>query len=125
MSYIKKDADGYDMKILEGRRQFVFDSWRVLAAYAYSGYLQQGRGAVVVGGDIQAPDSELPKWVTPGVAGQLNKELADMIAQYDPEDEIVVVFELRGFAVTFGRYGVDDYPPPQVYADLWAGEKEH
>ena len=55
----------------------------------------------------------------------MDEELAAAIADYDPEDEIVVMFELRGFANTFARYGIDDYPPPAAYAELGAGDKEH
>lgn len=123
MNYAKQS--GYDMKTLEGRRAFVFDGWRELAGHAYGAYMQNGRGALVIAGDLGGPDMQRPKWLTPDTAAQLNEELAAAIAEYDPENEIVVMFELRDFANAFARYEVDDCPPPAAYADLGAGDKKH
>ena len=109
----------YDMTTPEGRRRWVFDHWVQIAPYGYSAYLRHGRGAVLVNGRLKEPDAQPPRWLTPEVAQTMSSELVDAINDYDPANETVVVFDLRGTAFVFGRYQVDDYSPPLVYAEQW------
>lgn len=104
----------YDVNTKEGRRDLVFSVWPALAAWAYRLYLAKGRGAVVIPAAPEGPGE--PKWLTQAPADA--HDLANLIASYDPEDEIVVIFEFYDGTqrIAFGHYGVDDCPPPMAYA---------
>ena len=112
-------SDGYDMKTPEGRKQFVIDNWELLACIAYGGYLRFGRGAVVISGKLNGSDDRLPQYM-PLDGGEFGyPEQERYVREYDPEQEIVVIFDLRGFPVTAGRYqGAPGANPPLVYADF-------
>ena len=94
----------------QGRRRWVFDHWVQIAPYGDSAYLRNGRGAVLINGR-QGPDTQPPRWLTPEVAQTMSSELVEAIKEYDPANEAVVVFDLRGTVVAFERYQVDDYSP--------------
>jgi hypothetical protein len=88
-------------------------TWEVLAYWAYNAYLAHGQqGAMVI--PVTPDGLGKPKWVI-GTKNN-DSELEQYIAEYDPEDEIIVGFEFTDGRITFGRYGADNYPPPAAYA---------
>ena len=104
----------YDLTTQEGRDQFVTDNWQNLALMAYRGYGAVGRGAVVVLGDENGP--KLPVGYT-FVEDYKDEQLDESIREYNPESEIVCVFDLEGFDLTVERYesGSPEQAPPVVY----------
>lgn len=110
-------SDGYDMKTPEGHRRFVADNWELLAYVAYRGYLQFGRGAVVVSGKLNGSDNRFPQYTPLDGGGFGHLEQDRYVRKYDAEQEIVVIFNLRGFAVMAERYqGQPGADPLLVYA---------
>ena len=109
----------YDMKLKRDRSRFVVDSWAAIAPWGYGAYLQAGRGAVVIGDDFDGP--AMPRFflladIEAAVAdGKTPTDLLDYVKSYDPDREVVVAFDLTGFAFAYGRYQVD----PQSPKDLW------
>ena len=105
---------GCDMLTLEGRNQFVRDTWEALAPYAYEGYLQHGRGVVVIRGEEDGPQD--PQYTPLDMIGpDTPPELAQYVMEYDPDQEFVCMFVL-GDVAAFARYILDD--PAQAPAIL-------
>jgi hypothetical protein len=103
-----------DVRTIEGQRDFVFGSWYVIAPYAYKSYKKFGRGALVVEftGRIAAPVLK-SKYLLRG-AGGTEEDLEQMINQYHPDTEVVILFifyEPSGEVIghSYGKF-VDDDP---------------
>lgn len=104
----------YNMKTVEGRRAWVFACWEALALKCYEYYKQFGRGAAVITGDLSEPDLEGFKYAQ---GEDPDPRFTQTLAEYDPENEIVVIFVLRGYARTIGRYLVENssQTPAAIY----------
>jgi hypothetical protein len=108
----------------DGHQTLIRLQWANLAAFAWQHYLSQGRGAVVV--DFQqalkdASSSQLPTYyIAEGSellekqGGWPNEEIADVIGQYEPEEDVVIVFaRING---EYFYYNVsDDLTPREAY----------
>lgn len=106
-----------DVRTIEGRRAIVFGLWDYLALMAYQAYKQHGRGALILAGDRNGADKPPYPYLVPDDNPDMDHDLAEMIDQYDPDREIVVVFALRGFANAGGCYQVEDdqQTPAAIY----------
>lgn len=73
---------------------FVLRNWRVLAAAAWKGHGQQGRGALVVEWHTvrQWVDGQATVIATRYVTTCAGSEVTELVAQYDPAHSIVIVF---------------------------------
>jgi hypothetical protein len=108
----------------EGRLHFVMHTWPSTAGLAYKQYTIQGRGAVLLRKDDKGDKQDLiAKYVTKfeGDSEEWSKGIDHLIATYDPEKVIIVVFDL-GDTRIFGPYHLDLLPPPQAYE--WIQEKQ-
>jgi len=120
-------TDTYDMKSKRDRSRFVWDTWVAIAPWGYGAYLQAGRGAVVIGDDFDGPTAPrfflLADIEAAVAAGKTSPELRDYVKAYDPDREVVVAFDLTGFAFTYGRYQVDDQSPKDLWLAHTKGDK--
>jgi hypothetical protein len=113
-----------DLDTPDAHITFVRSQWRDFAAFAWEKYLSEGRGAVVVdlrnasksGEGLHVPtyyvaeDSErLAKR-----GGWPSEEIADVIKEYDPEQDAVLLF-LRLDGDVFYYNVSDELTPPRAY----------
>lgn len=113
--------------------EFIHLNWDQLAAGAWEGFLEAGRGAMVIdlaaspaqspGGyweenlttgsyiPDQNPDSGTPtEWPTPDVS--------QLVKAYNPEQEVVVVILGEDDQMSVYRAGLKDHPtPPEAWAN--------
>lgn len=117
----------YDMKQKRDRTRFVSNNWAVIAPWGYGAYLQLGRGAVVIGDDFDGPAMprlfKLADIEAAVAAGKAPPDLLDHVKRYDPDREVVVAFDLTGFAFAYGRYQVGDLSPKDLWLDQTKGDK--
>lgn len=109
----------YNVTRKRDRARFVFDTWEDTAAWGYGAYFQRGRGAVVISDLGDGPSqpryflqADIEAAVTKGTS---RTALLAMVREYNPDLEIVVCFDIPGYAFAYGRYQVDTQPPK----DLW------
>ncbi|MBP6472466.1 MAG: hypothetical protein KBE23_12525 [Chloroflexi bacterium] len=78
-----------DITTPEGRRDFIFANWPTYAAPAYGAYQAYGRGVLVIDCQPQTVTDTMRYW-----HGELADEagLAGPVNEYNPEEEILVVF---------------------------------
>jgi hypothetical protein len=97
----------YDVKTVERRRAFVFDSWRNFAGFAYAAYLNYGRGVVVLERS-QRDAKYLPYYLSLRDGGITDSDVRRCLQEYDPQTEIVVLLKLPDGECVFDRYSTDD-----------------
>ncbi len=103
-------ANKYDLTTVEGRQQFIIDTWPGTAGLAYAGYKAYNRGAVVF-----AHNYNRPMYVPLKGNDYGNPEIVKFVKEYDPEREIVVMFFLNDESVVFDRYNVPGLLPAKAY----------
>jgi hypothetical protein len=118
-----------DMTTLQGQFDFVLGMWPVLATFGWGGYMRNGRGAILFEGTSEGPE-KLPEYTVSGYDfgdAAVNAEAEKAIREYDPENEIIVIFALQDVGFTCGRHSVDDptATPPMCYAKLEKDEMIH
>ncbi len=113
-----------DLDTADAHITFIRAQWRDFAAFAWGKYLSEGRGAVVIdlltaskaGGNLQVRTY----YVADGSdrllkrGGWPNKEVAELVAEYDPEQDVVFIF-LRLDGDVFHYNASDDLTPPRAY----------
>lgn len=105
--------DTQENKRLQQQRALVAEAWLALAAMAYAQYVHGGRGALVIDGNLDGAPKWLPLSGVPSDVGLI--DLEDAIRTYDPEREIVVMFDY-GQTKAHGRYSAEgENPPPVAY----------
>ena len=103
---------------------FMRSQWATFAAYAWEKYLSEGRGAVVVdlrnaskdGSMINVPSyyvAEASERLT-SRGGWPSTEVAGVIEDYDPEQDVVFIF-LRLDGDVFHYNVSDELTPPAAY----------
>lgn len=126
-----------DLDTPDAHVTFIRSQWRDFAAFAWEKYLKEGRGAVVVdlmkasksGGNLQVPTF----YVADGGerlskrGGWPNDEIAEVVKEYDPEQDVVFIF-LRLDGDVFHYNASDELTPPRAYqtkrkADESRGER--
>jgi hypothetical protein len=105
-----------DMSTLEGRRQWVFQNWSYWAGYAYEQYKLHGRGALIYRANFDQTEYALSVEDFP--------ELNQMIKEYNPESQIVVMFLAKTLPRAHGTYQVNDMTPPQAYQKMLEERKQ-
>ena len=103
---------------------FIRMQWRSLAAFAWEKYRSEGRGAIVV--DLRHATVEESGVKVPTVyvaeggerlgrrGGWPNEEVAEVIRDYDPAQDVVFIF-LRLDGDVFHYNVSDELTPPQAY----------
>lgn len=108
----------------DGHITFLRSQWRDFASFAYEKYLTQGRGAVVV--DFRSATKDGPGLSIPTsyiaeasdrlkkLGGWPNQEIAEVISEYDPEQDVVIIF-LRLNGEVYHYNVSDDLTPQRAY----------
>jgi hypothetical protein len=103
---------------------FIRSQWPAFAAFAWEKYLAEGRGAIIV--DLRNASTDGPRpgvptfYVAEGSAGLRERggwpsvEVAEVINDYDPEQDAVLIF-LRLDGDAFHYNVSDDLTPPVAY----------
>lgn len=117
-----------------GHIAFIRAQWRDFAAFAWEKYSSEGRGAVVVdlrnasksGANLRVPTY----YVADGSerlairGGWPSKEIAEVIKEYDPEQDVVFIF-LRLDGCVFHYNASDELRPPEAHAARPEQAKPH
>jgi len=89
--------------------------WEALAAFAWRGYVLDGRGLVVLLGDWQG--EVVVAYQTPGMAAALGQAwpsaLNVAVQQYEPATEIVFLVQRAGAGILLGMRTPDGQVPPR------------
>ena len=113
-----------DLDTPDAHVTFIRSQWRDFAAFAWGKYLKKGRGAVVV--DLMKASKSGEKFQVPSYyvaegserlskrGGWPNQEIADVVNEYDPEQDVVFIF-LRLDGDVFQYNASDELTPPQAY----------
>ena len=112
-----------DITTQNGRRDYIFNDWLTIAAYAYTGYQKYGRGILVIACTPTAPTDDMKYWHE---AAAEDAGVGEQVAAYDPEQEILIAFSFPD-GNEFARFRSDDpaFAPPLVAAqappadELW------
>ena len=103
---------------------FIRRQWAAMASFAWGKYLSEGRGAIVV--DLRHASKDGPTinvptyYVAEGSerlaerGGWPTSEVAEVIEDYDPEQDVVFIF-LRLDGDVFYYNVSDELTPPQAY----------
>lgn len=118
----------------EDHLKFLFHNWDLVAAAAWEGYSGEGRGAIVINPKedsqwtnsvVYIPDNR-PR--PPGVPAWPDPEVEEMVRDYDPEREVVVVIlrldgDVSGYKLPTPNRA---HTPPAAFAALQRlSEQEH
>jgi hypothetical protein len=110
----------------EGHQKLLRSEWREFAAFAWGKYLSEGRGAIIInlrqgrlsGSKLQVPTSYLAEGSQrlAKLGGWPGEEVAQIVRQYDPEQDVVFLF-LRLDGDVFHYLVSDELTPPQAYRE--------
>lgn len=113
-----------DLDTPDAHVTFIRSQWREFAAFAWSKYLTEGRGAVVVdlgkssksGESLQVPTYYIAEGSErlSRLGGWPNEEIAEVVNDYDPEQDVVFIF-LRLDGDVFQYNASDELTPPEAY----------
>ena len=100
--------------------EYIAQFWEVIAACVWQEYQTHGRGALLVGAFAEPDDPiYLPLEIIQG--HPLTKELAMFVEEYDPNNEVVVIFLRRPDSVNAFKGAIPERgTPPQLYERLKA-----
>ncbi len=94
---------------------WIIGGWEALAAFAWRGYVLDGRGIVVLQGDWQG--EVVVAYQTPGMVEVLGlhwpSELHAAVQQYEPATEIVFLVQRGDSAILLGMQTPPDRLPPR------------
>lgn len=112
-----------DLDTPEGHLQFIGSQWRDFAAFAFQRYLSEGRGAVVIdlrNASKSGENLQIRTYYVADASERLAKlggwprdEIKEVIADYDPEQDVVFVF-LRLDGDVFYYNVNDELTPPKA-----------
>src|SRR6476620_2073796 len=110
-----------DLDTAEAHINFIRTQWPDLAAFAWRKYLAEGRGAIVVNlrnasksrGHLHVPTYYVAQGSQrlTNLGGWPNEEISDVIRDYDPEQDVVLIF-LRLDGDVFHYNVSDELTPP-------------
>jgi hypothetical protein len=113
-----------DLDTADSHITFIRSQWPDFAAFAWQKYLTEGRGAIVVNlrkATTSAGGLHVPTYyVAEGsqrlsnLGGWPNEEISDVIREYDPEQDAVLIF-LRLDGEVFHYNVSDELTPPRAY----------
>jgi hypothetical protein len=103
---------------------FMRSQWATFAAYAWEKYVSEGRGAIVIdlrNASRDGPMINVPSYYVAQASERLssrggwpNTEVAEVIEDYDPEQDVVFIF-LRLDGDVFHYNVSDELTPPAAY----------
>jgi hypothetical protein len=113
-----------DLDTPDAHVTFIRMQWADFAAFAWRKYLSEGRGVVVVdllkasksAGVLQVPTYYIAEESvrSPGRGGWPTEEIAEVVRDYDPEQDVVFLFNRLDGDVFY--YNVsDELTPPKAY----------
>lgn len=116
-----------DVDTPEGHQSFIQSQWRQFAAFAWSRYSTEGRGAVVI--DLRRHQQadlgiHVPAYYVADKSRQLelrsgwpNEEVAEVVRDYDPSQDVVfIVLRLDGDLLYYCVS--DELTPPEAFSSL-------
>jgi len=113
-----------DLDTADAHITFIRSQWPAFAAFAWQKYLIEGRGAIVVNlrnASKSAEGLRVPTYyVAEGSEGLANRggwpndQISEVINEYDPEQDVVLIF-LRLDGDVFHYNVSDELTPPQAY----------
>src|SRR6185312_4982472 len=124
MSFTLPSGRVEDLDTPDAHITFIRSQWAEFAAYAWRKYLSEGRGAVVINlrnasktpKGLHVPAyfiSEGSKQLT-DMGGWPDEEISEVIREYDPEQDVILLF-LRLDGDVFYYNVSDELTPPQAY----------
>jgi len=124
MGFTLQSGSIEDLDTTDAHITFIRAQWRDFAAFAWEKHSVEGRGAVVVDlrkASRQGPDLYVPTYYVADGSDRLfarggwpSDEIAEVIREYDPEQDVVFLF-LRLDGDVFHYNVTDDLTPPQAY----------
>jgi hypothetical protein len=126
------DPDPHDSHV-----EFIHLNWDQLAAGAWEGYLEMGRGAMVIDLGAPSPSDSAGYWEEHLTAGSYipdqnpasgtptdwpSGDISQLVRTYDPEREVVVVILGEDDQMSVYRAELKDHPSPP---DAWASRGRH
>lgn len=124
MSDAEKPEHIKAMDTPDGHQTLIRSQWRDFASFAWKRYLSEGRGAIVI--DMSRATEEGSRFQVPSYyvadgseklahrGGWPNREVAEVVAEYDPELDVVFIFlTLEGDWLYY--LVSDELTPPQAY----------
>lgn len=123
----REGSSGYKTLI-----RFIKEHWEHLSAQAWKGYLEQGRGALVIkldkmvllGGNfslkyIDERETFRQQMMRGLWAVMQSHKLQNIVNEYNPERQVAIIFEWRGRDGNIHlRYGPTSSTPPENYEKL-------
>lgn len=113
-----------DLDTPDAHVTFIRSQWSEFAAFAWGKYQSEGRGAVVVdlmrasksGEHLQVPTYYIAEGTKrlSALGGWPNDEIADLVKEYDPEQDVVFIF-LRLDGDVFHYNASDELTPVLAY----------
>lgn len=113
-----------DLDTPEAHLQFIGSQWRDFATFAFQKYLSEGRGAVVIdlrNASKSGENLQIRTYYVADASERLAKlggwpsdEIKEVIADYDPEQDVVFIF-LRLDGDVFHYNVNDELTPPKAY----------
>lgn len=113
-----------DLDTADAHITFIRSQWPDFAAFAWRKYLTEGRGAIVVNlrnASKSADGLHVPTYYVAEGSQRLanrggwpNEEISDVIKEYDPEQDVVLIF-LRLDGDVFHYNVSDELTPPRAY----------
>lgn len=113
-----------DLDTPDAHISFIRSQWRDFASFAWEKYESEGRGAVVV--DLRKASKSVENLQVPTyyvaegserlskLGGWPNEEIAEVVNDYDPEQDVVFIF-LRLDGDVFHYNASDEPAPPRAY----------
>jgi hypothetical protein len=102
----------------EAKANFIDRYWEVLGACAWKEYRAHGRGALVLGA-FSEPDDAIYCPAEELQGHPLLTNFARFVDEYDPTEEVVVIFLWRPDEISAHRCGIPSRgTPPQLYEQL-------
>ncbi|HVG22312.1 MAG TPA: hypothetical protein VNI02_24960 [Blastocatellia bacterium] len=125
MAHLPESEQIKAMDTPDGHMTFIRSQWAAFAAFAWEKYLSEGRGAIVIdlrNASTDGPGVSVPTYYMAEGSDRLEKrggwpsaEVADVIRDYDPEQDAVLIF-LRLDGDAFHYNVSDELTPPLAHA---------
>jgi len=103
----------HELTTIKGRRKYIQDAWLYIASASYLGYKEHGRGALLFEFGAEDDEESGLKYMPEG-ANYGNLEAVKFVETYNPESQVVVIFNLRELGTASGIYHGDPSPPGAV-----------
>ena len=123
-----------DLDAADAHITFIRSQWADFAAFAWRKYLTEGRGAIVINlrsASKSAGSFHVPTYYVAEGSQRLanrggwpNEEISDVIREYDPEQDVVLIF-LRLDGDVFHYNVSDELTPPMAHGAKQEADESH